>query len=142
MNSEAWSAVLLVRACEEVDAEGTLLSVRERDRATRDAEDADGGEGDRLVRRAQALRRLVEERAPTVITASRTVAAYSLPAWLPSLAFVLGALTDRFGNTRELNLLAFPLVGLLFWNAWAYAGEVLRAVGVGAVLPDLAPLLR
>jgi len=58
---------------------------------------------------------------------------------LPLVAFVLGALSNALGPERHINVLSFPLLGILVWNLLVYAAllvlaapQALRAWRAGA----------
>jgi len=114
-------ALLLARALEEGDRTGELTSARERERAGAEAR-ASGGEGadtTRLVARARALVELAagRERAVKALAAGSTTGAGAV--WMAPLALVLGLSTHLLGG-RSVNVLAFPLLGALVWNATVY----------------------
>jgi hypothetical protein len=126
--------VLLVQAFEETDREGVLLAERERagatdlaaDLAAEGTTDLDagpevGGEAERIARRAEILLGTLEERTDLVPGLLRTT------GFRPGLALVvlppliLGLLTNAIGAEGMINVLAFPLLGLILWNFAIYA---------------------
>ncbi|TDJ67830.1 MAG: DUF2868 domain-containing protein [Planctomycetota bacterium] len=119
--------VLLVQAFEEVDREGLLLAEHERSRATdlalaRAAETSNGsGEAELLVHRAESLLRLLEERADFVQGLLRTTGFRPGFVLIVLPALVLGLLTNAIGPRGMINVLAFPLLGLILWNLAIYA---------------------
>ncbi|HEY7758568.1 MAG TPA: DUF2868 domain-containing protein [Burkholderiales bacterium] len=137
MREEALRAVLLVKAIEESDRTGTLLPLADRAAATRDAARAAGaaaapeldveaaalpGKAQRLLAaRAALLRRQLGTRHPFV----ETVLALSTgPGWVGRLllvaALLLGFSLSALDGTRRIDMLSFPLLGLLLWNLLVY----------------------
>lgn len=133
--------VLLVRAIESEDPEMAVLTREDRHYATAAAlgehplaERASGRDIARFLhRRAElALERLLS-RFPAL---RRACGLSRWPAWLswavPLAALVLGLVSHRLDGAR-LNILAFPLLGMLAWNLavylWLLAGTLRRAVG-------------
>ena len=47
---------------------------------------------------------------------------------LVALSFALGVLMDAVGPTRYVNLLAFPLLGLIAWNLLVYVGILVHGL--------------
>lgn len=129
----ALARVLLVQACEESDPEARFVARREREAAGREARAAAAGRPDEAQRfvagRARGLAETLARRHPALRGA---LAALRLR--IPGAPVLLGALAvgftaDVLGGERRINLLAFPLLGLLLWNGAIY------------LLHALAPLL-
>lgn len=125
------SRVLLVRACESSDPDGRFVPHRERERAGRQAAEvgATSGPQAQLADRAARLAPLVEEARPA-LRAARRVASLRIP--LLAVAFVgliVGVGVDTLGASRRINLLSFPLMGLLAWNLAVFAASALASVG-------------
>lgn len=126
--------VLLVQACEETDPQGRFLSLEERRRAGRSVPAPSPGAGPAeveqyLAERARTLSVGLLARWPAF---GRAVGISGLPVpALPVLllAILAGLALDRLGETRRIDLLAFPLLGLIAWNLLVYAG--------GAIAPAL-----
>lgn len=120
MQEASLRQVLLVRACEVADPEGTVLALKLREEAARDAAAAHPEAAEaQLVARARRL------LAPLLL-AHPGLGALERGAWfvpgafvLALLAFAAGLAVDRLGSERAVSLLAFPLIGLLVWNAGA-----------------------
>ncbi len=119
--------VLLVRAFEEADAEGKWLDLRERQvasRTTRHELASGGGEPDAeefLARRAARLRERLIRSHPRVGRVFELSARRGLPVWGGFLgALVMGAMVDRIGSSQQINLLNFPILGLVVYNASIY----------------------
>jgi len=130
--------LVLVRAIEDVDTQGRLLSEVERDELERDAlassrRDAGGVDHARyLQQRARRVLAAVENRNP------RLAALQDPEPWrrwlvlaLPLAVCVLGAAIDRIDNPQQVNMLSPPLLGVLAWNALVYLLLV-----AGALLPQ------
>jgi hypothetical protein len=117
--------ILLVKAVEEADRDGTLLPNADRAAAGREAARAAGPDAPTerlLAARANALLDRIVARHPFVArimdllgpSPSTTVA-------LVAVALALGALLPVLDGSRRINVLAFPLLGVVAWNFLAYA---------------------
>ncbi len=140
MNETAAREVLLVRAVETADGASTVLSAQDRGHAGRAAAElvrwqaADQGRqasGEEfLARRAALLAAKLAERSPKAFRALR---ALQWRPWigvaLPVAAFAIGAAAEHIADRRHVNLLAFPLVGLVAWNFAVYLWLAFRASG-------------
>ncbi|MCW3797752.1 DUF2868 domain-containing protein [Sphingomonas sp. BN140010] len=118
--------LLLVRAIESEDREGAVLTREDRQYATSAAlVDGAPDDGGRRVasflhrRSALALDRLL----PRFPVLRQACGLSRWPAWVnwavPLAALVLGFVSHRLDGER-LNILAFPLLGMLLWNAAVY----------------------
>lgn len=131
--------VLLVQAFEEADREGLLLAAHERSRATdlalaRAAQASNGGgEAELLVHRAETLFQLLEDRADLVQGLMRTTGFRPGFALIVLPALALGLLTNAIGAEGMINVLAFPLLGLILWNLAIYALLLVSKVRGGRV---------
>jgi hypothetical protein len=135
MRERVLRTVVLVRSVEETDADGVVLPLADRAEATRatlrDAPDLREAVGrpdplpgfERfLERRAQRVLGRLQPRHPVlgalVDTGGRT-------AWLGRAliagALVLGVVLSALDPSRLVNVLAFPLAGLVLWNIVVYA---------------------
>jgi hypothetical protein len=113
-----------VQACEEADPEGRFLPASEREEAGRSAATAaprGPQEEERfLAARASELAGSLTARWPVL---RHTLWLARVPVAAPVvvlLALVAGLVLDRLGDVRRINLLAFPLLGLLAWNFAIY----------------------
>lgn len=151
MTEDAARETLLVRAIEAEDREGLLLTIDDRRHASDAALASSGSRPDTfLPRRAQLALQRLTGRFPAL---SKVVGATRWPLWLslgiPLLGLVLGLSTNAFAGDR-INILAFPLLGLIAWNLVAYlvlAGNALRRAGreraaAGRVAGTLARLVN
>jgi len=114
--------LLLVRAIEIHDHDETLLPRAERLWATRSAQSARAGDEEAfLAERAALLQARLSERQPLV---SQAWHASHWPLWsyflVSAVALVAGLLTNVFGPAQRIQLIAFPLLGMLAWNLGLY----------------------
>jgi len=136
MNEQAARDVALVRALESGDGENAVLSADDRRYASRAAgELAHWQAADQrrpptaelfLTRRAGLLLDRLGEREPALRALRHT----RWHAWfglaLPAAAFVMGVLTEQIADRQHVNVLAFPLLGILVWNLAVYGLMLLR----------------
>ena len=133
----------MIRAVELADRDGVLLPRATRDRCTAEAgppelrEGVDRGERDDatpeeeafLARRAWLMAPELRRHAPwwPGVEGARDGPAWIFPTLL-LVAFAAGLLLYRIGPGQRVNLLAFPLLGLVAWNLVVYAAIAVRAV--------------
>lgn len=156
MRSSALRTVLLVKAIEDADPDGVLLPHAERELATREAKlpRADRGGVDEasdapglparaqrfLARRARTLFDRLALRYPGLHAAD---AAARGSVWLAPLA-LLASLASGIGmaqldGSQRINILAYPLLGIVAWNFLVYAILVIAWIRrVGARSPGAA----
>jgi len=135
--------VLVVRAFEEADREGRVLSGYARATATRRAlrvtgladspeelRNADSQRyGETVIRRARVLFESLDRRIPglrSMVKIAR-LGTTTAPA-VVVVAFVAGLLTNALGPQRQINLLSLPLLGILGWNLSIYAAMLAAPV--------------
>jgi hypothetical protein len=144
MRERALRSILLVKAVEEADREGTLLPAADRSAATRAAArgqseatgtagaDAQAGPLPRraqrlLETRAQLLHARLAARFPVV---DSVLALAGGPWWaaaaLATLSLGAGLALSTLDATRRINVLAFPLLGLVLWSLVVYLSVVVR----------------
>jgi hypothetical protein len=126
--------VMLVRAIESEDGEGAVLTREDRQYATAAAlRDAPPGEDSasaaKFLERRSAL---ALERLLSRFPALRRACSFSRwPSWVnwavPLGALVLGFVSHRLDGER-LNILAFPLLGMLVWNLAVYLWLTMSAL--------------
>ena len=133
--------LLLIRAVETEDAAQALLTRDDRQDATAFAlasagADRSGRRADQRLlaqRSAYALSRL-ETRHPAIGRAAR---AARWPGWLdwtlPLGAIALGIATNELAGARRLNIIAFPLFGIVLWNLAVYM--LVAAHAAAAIVP-------
>lgn len=131
MNEAAARQVLLIRAVEGADAEGRLLSDEDRAYAGRAAAElvrwqaAERGERASpeafIAKRAELLAAKLAGRFPKAL---RAIESMRWRPWLgvllPVAALVVGAVAEHIADRHRVNILAFPLLGLLMWNIAVY----------------------
>jgi len=152
VNIQTLRTVLLVQSIEESDREGEVLPLADRAEATRTAVRAQSAApqvrptGPMLSRpaetfladRAEFLLTRVRARSPAV---DHVLAVAAGLTWLGRvvfvLALVLGVGLSALDGSHRINILSFPLIGLVAWNLFVYAVLVAarirrrRAAGLG-----------
>jgi hypothetical protein len=138
MREEDLRKILLVKAVEEADADGTLVPPADRAAAGREAmREAGANDPDRLLAlRANHLLARITARHPFV---ARVLALLG-PSWRPDLVLavaglILGAALPVLDGSQRINVLAFPLLGVVGWNLAVYlvlAVALLRRGKIGA----------
>jgi len=115
--------VLLIQAVEEVDTKGELLSTQERALATHEAiETARGDPETMLAGRAERLCERLDQRDGWYGRALRlTRFPRALGPAVVAGSVAAGLLVNALGPERRINVLSFPLLGLLAWNLAIYA---------------------
>ena len=131
VNEAAARDVLLVRAVEMTDDAEALLSAQDRGHAGRAAAElvrwraTDQGRPasaeEYLAQRAQLLAAKLAERSPK---AWRAVEAIHWRPWIgvaaPLAAFTIGVALEQIADRQHVNIIAFPLLGLVAWNLAVY----------------------
>jgi hypothetical protein len=123
IDETAAAKLLLVRAIETEDRDAALLTAEDRRYASQAALSGPQGRpgtsshaGQFLTRRAEIALERLAGRFPSL---TAYVGAIRWPLWLsvgiPIAALLLGLTTDAFAGNR-LNIVAFPLLGLIAWN--------------------------
>lgn len=140
MNEADVRRVLLVRAFEEERGGKRFLEASELSAASREARVEAGGKLEAfLLARANRLYASLRETVPGL---DRLYAAAGLRGPGGVLVFgamlVCGVLIDRAGGGRFLNLLAFPLIGMLAWNLLVYATLALGSLRSNGKAPRSA----
>jgi len=136
MDEKAARDVTLVRAIESGDADATLLSAEDRRRASRAAtelahwdasQQRSAADGEAfLARRAALVLDVVTSRSKTVLALRRVRWRPWIGVALPLAALAVGALAERVADRQHVNVLAFPLLGVIAWNVAIYALLLLR----------------
>jgi len=132
-------AVVLVQAVETTDLQGRIVGTPERDQAEQEAVEAvrdpahphTPDPARYLAARAQRLLDIVALRQPAIAQLREP------PPWrawftyaLPAAGFLAGALVDRIGNPRALDLVSPTLLAFIGWNLVVYL-----LLAVSAFLP-------
>ncbi len=126
MNEADLRATILLKVAES-QAPDDFWPDRDRNRITRlaleQARQQPGNEQAFIANRAQLAKPDLLARDPQAARAFRHL---SWHPWIAPLvvgaAALLGGLTDMLTNSRQINLLAPPLIGLLIWNLAVFAG--------------------
>jgi len=135
VNIRTLRTVLLIQAIEESDRGGDVLPLADRAEATREAvRNAPQGRtlqpGIGLARADEALLALRAERLLARVRLRSPAVDYVLAVaggmtWLGRAALVLalmvGLSLSTLDGSRRINILAFPLIGLIAWNFLIYA---------------------
>lgn len=131
MNEAAARNLLLVRAVETSGAD-SVWSKADAEWASRAATEVvgAGAPAERFLARRAAL--AVERLGERERSVARSLRVVTWRPWIGSvvvaLALLLGVATDYIGPARRVNILAFPLLGLLAWNLLVYLFIVLRPI--------------
>jgi hypothetical protein len=134
MNVDDIRNILMVQAVEESDEGEQLLTSTEK----RDAATASGaplgkqvdiaGQNSFLASRAESLLRRLSSSHPEATTLLEQPPAGSplgmLSITLGLVAAVVGFLTNELGPEKRINILSFPLLGILLWSALVYVREI------------------
>lgn len=137
MRQDELRSILLVKAIEEIDQAGTLIPLAARSAATREARRAagdvpvpsDGIEQGTLseasqrigVERTRILLGRIVARHPFVDTVLNLAGGPAWPGWVViALGLFLGFALSALDGTRRINILAFPLLGVVLWNLAVY----------------------
>jgi hypothetical protein len=140
--------MLLIRAIESEDGEGAVLTREDRQYVTAAAL-RDEPPGDTASTTGRFLHRrahLALERLTARFPALRHACGLSRwPAWanwaVPLVALLLGFISNRLDGDR-LNILAFPLLGMLAWNLAVYLWLAIGALRPGREGHPLLTLLQ
>lgn len=146
LNEDDARAFYLVRAAEQEDGTAQLLTEEDRLQATAHAVSAaaqNGGEGDAayLAARSRFAAARLATRHPAIDTAlkrSRWPAA--MTALIPLAAFIAGVVSNELDGGGRLELLGFPLLGVIAWNLVIYGWMFVRMILRRKNAPALARL--
>ena len=118
MREDELRSILLVKAIEETDSAGTLLPPADRAAAAREAHRAAGDDAQRVgVERARILLAKVVARHPFLNTvASLSGGSAAAGAAVVVLGVFAGVALSALDGTRRINVLAFPVFGVVAWN--------------------------
>lgn len=141
MNETSARHVTLIRALETTPAPDAPWRAEDAAWASRAAAEVvgEGADADRfLARRGQlAIERLGDrDKAFKRLASGRNWRPW-VGTLLVALSFALGVLMDAVGPTRYVNLLAFPLLGLIAWNLLVYLGILVH--GLTTPFRSMAP---
>ncbi len=144
MNEADLRASILLKVAES-QAPDDFWPERDRNRVTRLALERIGrqphAEQAFIATRAQLARPDLLARDPQAARAFRHL---SWHPWIGPVvigaAALLGGLTDMLSNSRQINLLAPPVIGLLIWNLALFAAMAVRGLFASARAPAHAAL--
>lgn len=145
MREEELKRVLLVKAVEETDRESVLVPPADRASASREAKRAADGEGGAapISRRADLIHARIVARHPFLDEVTRHASGIAgFSAGAIAIALLLGLGLAALDGSRRINILAYPLAGLIAWNLAVYLVIAINAAR-GTVrkprwLPDAA----
>jgi hypothetical protein len=123
MREEELRKILLVKAVEDADRDGTLLPAADRAAAGREAmREAPGAEPVRLLAaRARSLLKRITARHPFVARVMTVLGpSPGMQLAVVLAGFLLGAALPVLDGTHRINVLAFPLLGVVGWNLIVY----------------------
>ena len=108
--------VLLVHALESADSAGEIDALSPTDRALASKE-ADGN----VEARAQKLREGLEKKHGAVRNALSATKGHGWIGWaLVVVCLIVGFFSNKLGDQKIIDVLAFPLLGLVAWNLLVY----------------------
>ncbi len=139
MNEDAAREVLLVRAIETGAGSSALVGEADRLHAGRTAAELARWDATRsgrppsaevfLAHRARLLVERLAAAQPAVARAARALAWRPAIGALIALAALLGgAITEQVADPGRVNVLAFPLFGIVAWNLLVYLWLLLQAL--------------
>lgn len=128
--------VLLVQACEEHDPDHKFILRYEREppRHGNDPRDQASAEYParigkaRVIERAEQISDRLTQKHPALTSAFTVLRIRTPLALLIGCAVVGGFVADPIGPAGHINLLNFPLLTLLIWNAVAYIGLLYNTI--------------
>lgn len=139
MIEDAARQTTLARSIEVADSEQRILSAADRAYASRAASElarwhatqsrSQASADAFIAKRAELLVAQLAKREPVVAEAQRALAWRPwIGVALPLLALAAGAAFEQIADRQHVNLLAFPLLGLLVWNLVVYATLALHSL--------------
>lgn len=130
MRAEDLRAVLLVKAVEEADRAGTLLTPADRASAARAARREHRESNDPHTLLAARSHRLLERLARRERAVAHALALARGSRWIGFALIVLAAASgfalSTLDGTQRINILGFSVLGLVLWNLAAYALLIMR----------------
>jgi hypothetical protein len=152
MHADALRRILLVRSVEDRDADGAVLTFAEREAATRDALRAvpEGRRGAQAAAQDARTWRVLDARAAElygrlvqrhpVVARTVTLESRATQAALVVLlvAFGVGLALSLVDGRVRIEIVAFPLFGLVLWNLVVYAVLAVAALRRPRPVPGAA----
>jgi hypothetical protein len=132
MHQRALRTVLLIQAIEETDRAGEVIPLADRADASRAVVRESGKLSDSgaslspqseafLIRRAERLLDRLRKRSPAVMHILALAGGITwLGRFVLLLALAAGVSLSALDGSRRINILAFPLIGLIAWNLFVY----------------------
>lgn len=129
MNLKQHRQILLTQAIEESDRDGALLPVEDREAATAACSKSLERSPNRFyaARAEQLIEKLSKEHSEIRSAASPLIGPGTIAVLAIFLATILGYFSNELGPEQRINILAFPLLGMLAWNFLMYGLEIARA---------------
>jgi hypothetical protein len=136
MDEQTARDVVLVRAIETTDASAAIFTADDRRYASRAAGELARWQAAEqrtaataelfLAKRAALALDKLSARAPALRGLRKVRWRPWIGLALPVAALALGALTEHIADRQHINVLAFPLLGILAWNVAVYLFLILR----------------
>ena len=122
--------ITLIRVLEQTHDNGGIWSggdAKEATRATQELLGTNASFNQFIARRADWALDKIRKCSENPTIDLRTTRWPTVIGWLVvALAFLIGFLTDHLATDRRVNLVEFPLVGLMAWNLVIYLGIIFR----------------
>ncbi len=134
MNLDNAKKILIARALEEADDQELVVSSDDKARASRLAgaplaESTESSEEDSFFsKRSEQLLQILSGRFPSIsiwldqYSSGHRFGLFSLGIIV--IAAIAGFLTNELGPEKRINILAFPLIGIIVWNLFVYLAEI------------------
>lgn len=131
MNEKTARAILLVKAIEEADQQKEVLTDDDRKYASRTARELAHWQAAEsrtaatlpnfLYHRAEQLLKRLASRHKLFNSVAQGHSGMWGASWLlPLVALLVGSMAERFGDAHRVDLLSFPLLGIVAWNLLVY----------------------
>ncbi len=134
--------ITLIRVLEQTRDNGGLWSAGDAKEATRAATELLSTKApfDQFVaRRADCALAEIGKRSSSPTIDLRTTRGPTVAGWLIVVfALATGVLTDHLASDRRLNIVEYPLVGLIVWNLVIFVGIIVRKLS-SLVTPGSKP---
>ena len=135
MKPESVRKIMMLQAVEEADETDLILSSTDKSSATESAgaplekNSSTGTENTFLEKRADSLLVRLAARHPEAARWTQTLASNHrlglLTLVLGLIAAVTGFLTNELGPEKRINILSFPLLGIILWSFLVYLREII-----------------
>jgi hypothetical protein len=126
-------SALLLRSIEEADPLGRVIPLETREQVSRESQSQ---ENPVMVRAQNLIAKLGGPLQKIILTTLKsTYASTAKWAWALVLgAFVVGWFSRQLGSERVIDILAFPLLGLIIWNVVVCSYCLFRELRPGAAV--------